>query len=50
MAKNIGKLVVSECGMTVIHDIVRVNCGYFVSQKKRKSVRCGYYVSLADNN
>ena len=36
MAKNIGKLVVSECGMTVIHDIVRVNCGYFVSQKKEK--------------
>ena len=50
MAKNIGKLVVSECGMTVIHDIVRVNCGYFVSRKKRKSVRCGYYVNLADNN
>ena len=36
MAKNIGRLVISECGMTVIHDIVRVNCGYFVSQKKEK--------------
>ena len=36
MAKNIGRLVVSVCGMTVIHDIVRVNCGYFVSRKKEK--------------